>query len=153
MNRVTLLGRTGSDPEVKEFNSNKVAKFSLATSETFKKNDEKVTETTWHNLVFWGKQCDILKEYVHKGDQLLVEGKIQVRQYDDKNGVKHWATEIVCDRFELIGGKPKAEKETPKANDKWQGKQSVKSMSKAEDLPGYIAEQQEASATDDSLPF
>lgn len=154
MNRVTLLGRVGGDPEVKEFNTNKVAKFSLATSETFKKNDEKVTETTWHNLVFWGKQCDILKEYVHKGDQLLVEGKIQVRQYDDKNGVKHWTTEIVCDRFELIGGKPKAEKEAPQAQEKWHGKQPVKSMSKAEDLPGYIAEQHEASSNNmDDLPY
>ena len=153
MNRVTLLGRVGGDPEVKEFNSNKVAKFSLATSETFKKNDEKVTETTWHNLVFWGKQCDILKQYVHKGDQLLVEGKIQVRQYDDKDGVKHWATEIVCDRFELLGGKQKAEtpKEEPKANDKWHGKQPVKSLSNIDELPQHV--QDAESVPDDSLPF
>jgi len=155
MNRVTLLGRVGGDPEVKEFNSNKVAKFSLATSETFKKNDEKVTETTWHNLVFWGKQCDVLKQYVHKGDQLLVEGKIQVRQYDDKDGVKHWATEIVCDRFELLGGKQKAEtpKEEPKANDKWHGKQPVKSMSNIDELPQHVQDAEASSNNMDDLPY
>lgn len=146
-----LLGRVGNDPEVKELTGTKVCKFSLATSETYKKNDEKITETTWHNLVFWGKQCDTLKTYVKKGDQLLIEGKIQKREYTDKEGVKHWADEVVCDRFELIGGKK--EPEQPKSNDKWQGKKEVKSMSKAEDLPGYVAEQQEASALMNDLPF
>ena len=138
MNRVTLCGFTGKDPEVKELKDTKVAKFSLATSESYKKDGEKVTDTTWHNLVFWGKQCDTLKTYVHKGDQLLVEGKIQVRQYTDKEEVTHWTTEIVCDRFELLG-----KKEEPK------GKKEVKSMSNINDLPQHVQEQQEVSELDD----
>lgn len=153
MNKVLLLGRTGSNPEVKELKSSKVAKLSLATSETFKRNDEKVTETTWHSLVFWGKQCDVIKEYVHKGDQLLVEGKIQIRQYDDKNGVKHWATEIVCDRFELIGSSKKSEPKPETNEGKFQksGKVSVNSMSDISELPGNVANYDDI--PDDSIPF
>jgi single-strand DNA-binding protein len=110
MNRVILMGRTGSDPEVKEVGQNTVCKFSLATSESYKKDGQKITDTTWHNLIFWGKQCGILKQYLHKGDQLLVEGKIVIRKYDDKTGVTHWTTEIVCDKFEFIGGKKEENK-------------------------------------------
>jgi len=132
MNRVTLLGFTGKDPEVKELKETKVAKFSLATSESYKKDGEKVTETTWHNLVFWGKQCDILKSYVHKGDQLLVEGKIQTRQYKDKEDVTHWTTEIICDRFELLGKK----EETPVE------KKSI-AMSNINDLPQHVKDSED----------
>ena len=149
MNRVTLLGRVGGDPEVKEFTDNKVCKFSLATSESYKKNGEKVTETTWHNLVFWGKQCDILKQYVHKGDQLLVEGKIVIRKYDDKNGVTHWATEIICDKFEFIAG---GKKEAPENKEgQWQGKKEVKSMSDINELPGNVDDG--SVPEDNEMPF
>lgn len=113
MNKVILKGNCGGDPEVKTFDWGKVAKFSLATSETRKKDGEKITETTWHNLVFFGDVCDTLAKYVHKGDQLLVEGKISVRNYKDKAGVEHWATEITCDRFEFCGSAEK--REAPKS--------------------------------------
>ena len=138
MNRITLLGRVGKDPEVKEVGQNKVCKFSLATSESYKKDGEKVTETEWHNLVFWGKRCDVLKEWVHKGDQLLVQGKVKTRSYEDKEGVNHYITEVICDDFEFISSTKKDEK--PEANDKWHGKKPVPSMSKAEDLPGNVAD-------------
>jgi single-strand DNA-binding protein len=142
MNRVTLIGHVGGVPEIKELTNTKVAKFSLATSESYKKDGEKITETTWHNLIFWGKQCDTIREYVTKGSQLAVEGRIQVRQYKDKAEVTHWATEIVCDKFELLGKK----EETPK------GKQEVKSMSNVDDLPQRVQEQQEVSEMDE-MPF
>ena len=135
MNHVFLMGRVGQDPEVKEVAQTQVCKFSLATSESYKKNGEKVTDTTWHNLVFWGKQCDILKRYVHKGDQLLVEGKIVIRKYDDKNGVTHWATEIICDKFEFIGGKKESESVQDNQGE-WRGKKEVKAMSNVDELPG-----------------
>ena len=121
MNKVMLIGRVGQTPEVKEFKGLTVAKFSLATSESYKKNDEKITETTWHNLVFFGKQCDPIKKYVNKGDQLYVEGKIVTRKYDDKEGVTHWSTEIVCNGFELLNNKSKPEAKEPKEETwKWQ---------------------------------
>jgi single-strand DNA-binding protein len=130
MNHWIGLGRVGQDPEVKEFTNNKVCKFSLATSESYKKNGEKVTDTTWHNLVFWGKQCDILKEYVTKGDQLLVEGKIVIRNYTDKSGVEHWSTEIVCDKFEFVGSKKEG-----KPVERKSGKVETGSMSNIDELP------------------
>jgi single-strand DNA-binding protein len=150
MNRVTLLGRVGQDPEVKEFTDNKVCKFSLATSESYKKNGEKVTDTTWHNIIFWGKQCDILKQYVHKGDQLLVEGKIVIRNYKDKSGVEHWATEIVCSSFELLGSKKKEEAPDNKEGQYQKGKVDFPAQSKVSDLPGTI---DDGSVPDDNLPF
>ncbi len=160
MNKVLLLGRTGSDPEVKEIGQNKVAKFSLATSETYKKDGEKITNTTWHNLVFWGKQCDILQQYVHKGDQILVEGKIVTRTYKDKNQVDHWTTEIVCDRFEFCGS---AKEKEPKPENKETGfvkerelipgtnKVKMDSLSNPDDLPGNVANYDEIPP--DDLPF
>lgn len=136
MNKVILMGRTGSDPEVKAVGQLTVCKLSLATSESYKKDGQKVTDTTWHNLIFWGKQGDILKQYVHKGDQLLVEGKIVVRKYDDKQGVTHWTNEIVCDKFEFIGGKKEAES-GPVAKDEYQGgKKQTGAMSDVNQLPG-----------------
>ena len=133
MNKVILMGRTGSDPEIKEIGTSQVCKFSLATSESYKKDGQKITETTWHNLIFWGKQCDILKQYVHKGDQLLVEGKIVIRKYEDKQQVTHWITEIVCDKFEFIGGKKDESKPDDKQGE-WVGKKEVKSMSDVKEL-------------------
>lgn len=152
MNKWIGLGRVGQEPEVKEIGQTKVCKFSLATSESYKKNDEKITETTWHNLVFWGKQCDVIKMWVNKGDQLLVEGKIQVRKYTDKNGVDHWATEIVCDRFEFVATK---KDDTTKPDNKEgksvKGKVEMKSLSDPADLPGANAE--EDPSYDPSIPF
>lgn len=114
MNKVILIGRVGNDPEVKEVGSSKVCKFSLATSETYTKDGQKVTDTDWHNIVFWGKQCDTIQKYVHKGDLFCVTGKSKTRKYEDKNGVAHWATEIICNEFEFVQGKKDAEKSEDK---------------------------------------
>jgi len=128
MNKVILLGRCGGDPEIKTFNQGKVAKFSLATNEYYKnKSGEKITETTWHNLVFWGKTADLVENYVHKGDSVLVEGKIAIREYE-KAGVKHWSTEIICDKIEFV-----SKQETK--NDKLVEKKST-AMSDINELPG-----------------
>jgi len=149
MNRTTLLGRVGQEPEIKRFDNGVVCKFSLATSESYKnKQGEKVTDTEWHNLVFWGKQCDVLEKWVHKGDQLFVEGKIKTRTYDDKNGVKHYATEIICDKFEFIGGKKESKPDNKEGQYRKGDKVHVDSMSNADDLPIHVQEQQDASSND-----
>ena len=130
MNKVILKGNVGQDPEVKTFENGKVCKFSLATSESYKnKSGEKITNTTWHNLVFWGILCDTIGKYVHKGDQLLVEGKIVIRNYEDKSGITHWATEIVCNSFEFCSSAKEAKE--PKSESK---------AERAEDDPSYIPE-------------
>ncbi|MCO6460844.1 MAG: single-stranded DNA-binding protein [Saprospiraceae bacterium] len=106
-NKVQLIGNIGQDPEIKTFdNGNKVARMSLATSE--KRKDATggyITETTWHNIVVWGKQVDVIEKYVHKGKEILVEGKIANRSYLDKNNDKRYITEIVVQSFKLLGAK------------------------------------------------
>ncbi len=105
-NKVQLIGRLGDKVEVKNLESGKkLGKVSLATHESYKNKDgEKVTETTWHNLVIWGKQVDILEKYTDKGSELAIEGKITNRDYTDKEGVKRYITEIIVSDFLLMGG-------------------------------------------------
>lgn len=107
VNRVILVGRAGKDPETRYTGAGQaVCNFSLATDESFKdRNGEKQKKTEWHNLVIWAKQAEIAQQYVHKGDLLYVEGKIQTRSWDDREGNKRYTTEIVVQNFRMLGGK------------------------------------------------
>lgn len=106
-NKVQLIGNLGQNPEVKELNGGKkVAKFSLATNETYRnKAGEKVTDTQWHNLVAWGKTADIIGKYLKKGSEVAVEGKLLNRSWTDKEGVKRYTTEIQVSDLLMLGGK------------------------------------------------
>jgi len=106
-NKVQLIGNLGQNPEVKELDGGKkVAKFSLATNETYKnKAGEKVTDTQWHNLVAWGKTAEIIAQYLKKGSEVAIEGKILNRNYTDKEGVKRYVTEIQVNELLMLGGK------------------------------------------------
>ena len=106
-NKVQLIGNLGQNPEVKELNGGKkVAKFSLATNETYRnKTGEKVTDTQWHNLVAWGKTAEIIEKYLKKGSEVAVEGKLLNRNYTDKEGVKRYVTEIQVSELLMLGGK------------------------------------------------
>ena len=106
-NRVQLIGNLGGTPEVKDLdNGNKVARFSVATSEYYtNKKGEKVTDTQWHNIVIWGKLADIAEKYLHKGSQVVIDGKITTRNYTDKEGAKKYFTEIVANELLLIDKK------------------------------------------------
>lgn len=103
-NRVTLIGRTGKEIEVHTFeNGNKSATVSLATSDFYiNKAGEKVEDTQWHNLVFYGKLIDIMEKYVSKGKEIAIEGKLHYRQYEDKDGVKRLFTEIKVEELLLL---------------------------------------------------
>ena len=91
VNKVILLGRVGKEPEIRQVGDNKVANFSIATSEKFKdKAGNKVENTEWHNVVFWGKQAELIEQYVHKGDELYIEGSIKTETYE-KDGEKRYA--------------------------------------------------------------
>src|ERR1039458_4072742 len=108
LNRATLVGNVGKDPEVKYLpNGTAVAKFSMATSERYKdKAGEWVDRTDWHNIVAWAKLAEIAEKYVKKGNQLFVEGQIQTRSWDDKtSGQKKYMTEINAKDLILLGGK------------------------------------------------
>ncbi|WP_040679644.1 single-stranded DNA-binding protein [Niabella aurantiaca] len=105
-NKVQLIGHLGNDPEVKAIASGKkMARFSIATNERYQNTKgEKVTETQWHNLVAWGKLADIAARYLEKGREVMVEGKLVNRQYDDKNGQKKYTTEIQVQELLLLSG-------------------------------------------------
>lgn len=105
MNKIILIGRLGNDPELRSVGNSQVCKFTIATSETYIKDGERITDTEWHSCIFWGKQAEIIHKYVHKGDLFSVTGKVKTRKYDDKSGVTHWATEIICNEFEFLQGK------------------------------------------------
>jgi single-strand DNA-binding protein len=110
VNKVVLVGRIGRAPEVQFTPSGTaVAKFSVATSETWKdKQGAKQEKTEWHNIVAWNKLAEICGEYVTKGMLVYIEGKLTTRSWEDKGGGKRYATEIVADTIKMLGGgKPK----------------------------------------------
>ncbi|MFI5161637.1 MAG: single-stranded DNA-binding protein [Sphingobacteriales bacterium] len=106
-NSVRLVGNLGMDPEVKSFDNNrKLAKFSLATNETYKNDKgERVTDTQWHSLVIWGAQAAIAEDILKKGDEVAIEGKLSSRSYTDKDGNKRYMTEVVVNEFVKLGQK------------------------------------------------
>tara|TARA_B100000767_G_C19581057_1_gene457323 strand:- start:385 stop:720 length:336 start_codon:yes stop_codon:yes gene_type:complete len=106
-NKVQLIGNLGNDPEIITMDSGKkLAKFSIATNDIYKNaQGEKVTDTQWHNVVAWGKTADIIEEYVTKGKEVAVEGKLTSRSYDDKEGNKRYITEVVCYELLMLGNK------------------------------------------------
>lgn len=103
MNKVILIGRCGKDPEIKFTpGGTQVASFSIATSEKYKnKSGELVEKTDWHNITVWGQRSVL--DYIKKGTELVVEGKIQTDSYE-KDGVKKYITKIVSEKITLIGG-------------------------------------------------
>ena len=105
LNKVMLIGNLGKDPELKATpGGQSVARFSVATTENWKNQaGEKQSKTEWHNIVVWGKQAEIAEKYLRKGKQVMVEGRIQYREYTDQAGVKKFFTEIRCDNFVMLG--------------------------------------------------
>jgi single-strand DNA-binding protein len=106
LNKVLLIGNLGNDPELKATPGGQhVALFSVATTETWRtQQGEKQSRTEWHNIVLWGKQAELAGRYLRKGKQVLIEGRIQYRDYTDRAGVKKTACEIRCDSFVMLGG-------------------------------------------------
>ncbi|MEM6378555.1 MAG: single-stranded DNA-binding protein [Bacteroidota bacterium] len=104
-NRVQLLGNLGADPEMVILeNGSKLAKFSIATNETYKNQEgEKVTDTQWHNVVAWGKLAEISENFLVKGKEVMIEGKLVNRTYETKEGTKRYITEVKCTDLLMLG--------------------------------------------------
>ena len=107
VNKVILVGRLGKDPELKYTQGGTpVVKFSLATDETWKdQSGEKQQRTEWHNVVAWRKLAEICGQYLNKGKLVYIEGKLQTRSWDDKEGHKRYTTEVVADQMVMLSGK------------------------------------------------
>ena len=106
VNKVTLIGRVGKDPEFRTTaGGTAMAKFSLATSEKRKKDGQVVETTEWHRCVAWERNAEVLRDYVHKGDLLYVEARIHYDSYENKEGVKVYTTDIVVSNFQMLSGK------------------------------------------------
>ena len=105
-NKVQLIGNVGQEPSTTNLdNGKKVARLSLATNEHYKNNKgEKVQATDWHTVVAWGKTAEIIENYVSKGKEIAVEGKLTSRFYEDKEGVKRYVTEVLASEILLMGG-------------------------------------------------
>jgi single-strand DNA-binding protein len=116
LNKVQLIGHLGRDPEVRSTNTGlAVANATLATNDTRGKEEH----VEWHRLVFFGKGAELARDYAHKGDRLYVEGRLQTREWEGKDGQKRQATEIVVDQILFLGGgrakdsQPEVKQEAP----------------------------------------
>ena len=149
VNKVILVGNVGKDPEVRHLDTGvAVANFPLATSESYTaKNGEKVTTTEWHNIVLWRGLAEVAEKYVTKGRQLYIEGRIRTRNYDDKDGVKRYITEIYGDTMQMLGSKS-----DDKSGSSQQNQYQASSSSNA---PSSVANEPEIEETggDEDLPF
>ena len=107
VNKVILVGNLGKDPEVRHMpNGDAVANFSIATTDTWKdKNGMRQERTEWHNISMYRRLAEIAGEYLKKGSSVYVEGRLQTRKWQDKNGQDRYTTEIICDQMQMLGGK------------------------------------------------
>ena len=146
VNKVILLGNLGKDPELSYLPSGQsVAKFSLATSRKYKdKTGELKEETEWHNIVAWGKLGEISAQYLKKGRQAYIEGRISSRKWEDREGKQRTTVEIVADEVVLLGGRGEEAAEPPARST------GAARPAKPSDDFGEPASQE---ITDDDIPF
>ena len=104
VNKVILVGHLGKDPEVRYLENNvSVCSFPFATSETYTKDGVRVKHTEWHNIVMWRNLAEMAVKYLQKGKLAYIEGRLRTRNYEDKEGVRRYVTEIVGESFKLLG--------------------------------------------------
>ena len=141
VNKVILVGNLGSDPEVRATpGGQRVANFRLATSRSWTGQDgQRQEKTEWHSIVAWGKLAEICERYLTKGKQVYVEGRLETRSWQDKEGQTRYKTEIVCDQMQMLGRAGDRNGETP--NDMPRGGAPEETMAPA------------GGNADDDLPF
>ena len=115
VNKVILIGRLGADPEIRYTpNGSAVATFRIATSENWTNKDgEREERTEWHRIVAFGRLGEICGEYLSKGKQVYIEGRLQTRSWEDRDGIKRWVTEIVATNMQMLGSPPQPGEEPP----------------------------------------
>lgn len=118
MNKAILIGRLGNDPEVKQTSNSTVCNFSLATKSSWvDKEGRKQEKAEWHRIVMWGKQAEICGKYLKQGSQVYIEGELQTRSWEDKQGNKRYTTEINAKVFEMLGKKDESSNKPARHDD------------------------------------
>ena len=149
VNKVILVGTCGQDPEVRYLpNGNAVTNLSLATSEqwTDKQTGQKVEKTEWHRVSMFGKVAEIAGEYLRKGSQVYIEGKLQTREWE-KDGIKRYTTEIVVDMqgtMQLLGGRPQGDQQNQGGGNNYQQQQSAPRQQAQRPAPQQQQQQQQS---------
>ena len=141
VNKVIVVGNVGKDPEVRYMPSgDAVANLSVATTDRYKdkQTGDMKENTEWHRIAFFGKLAEIVGQYIKKGSQIYVEGRLRTRKWTDASGVEKYSTEIVAESMQMLGGKPSG------------GADSGESYSKAQQAP---APEGGLAAMDDDIPF
>ena len=157
VNKVILIGNVGQEPEVRYTgdvnNGAKVATLRLATTERYRDRNGNLQEhTEWHSVVVWRNTADVVEKYVHKGSQVYVEGRIRTRSWDDQNGNKRYATEIVADTLQLLGRKPEGQNAGQQGGYQQPQQQGYGAQQPAYNRPAHPAAPQ-VNGPDDDLPF
>lgn len=117
INKSIIIGNAGKDPEIRYLSDGSaVVNITVATSEKWKDKatGEQKEATEWHRIVLYGKVAEIAGEYIKKGSSAYYEGKLKTRKWTDQSGIERYTTEIVCDKLQLLGGKPQAESQPEK---------------------------------------
>lgn len=148
INKAILVGNLAAEPEYRVLNNgeNCVSTVSLATNESFKDQQGNVQERTeWHRLVFWGKLAEIAHQYLHKGSQIYVEGKIRTRSYDDQSGERRYVTEIQVLDLQMLGSKPQGQGQSsapaPQQSQSWNGQQNQRQQWQPQQRGNYQPQQ------------
>ena len=108
-NFVMLVGNMGADPKVNKTRGGKVARFSIATNEQYSENGQVKNNTQWHNIVAWNRLAEKVERYFHKGDEILVEGKLTSHSYEDQNKIKRYVTEVVANEAHCLNKQEKSD--------------------------------------------
>ncbi|EER47557.1 single-stranded DNA binding protein [Actinobacillus minor NM305] len=153
INKVIIVGRLGNDPEMRTMpNGDPVAKISLATSESWtdKNTGEKKEQTEWHTVIAFRKLAEIMGQYLKKGSQVYIEGKLRTRKWQAQDGTDRYTTEIIADKLEMLGSS-----QGGNSNNNWaqepQGK--PKQQAKQKEWDGYADDERQTDNFDDEIPF
>jgi len=153
VNKVMLLGNLGRDPEVRTFpNGDSVCNFSIATSTSWKDKDsgEKKEKTEWHNIVMYRKLAEIAGEYLKKGSSVFVEGSLQTRKWQTKEGQDRYTTEIVADTMQMLGGKDNRNNSSNEPDDNYNQEPDRTSQTKES---SSVSSEPSLELPDDDIPF
>jgi single-strand DNA-binding protein len=137
VNKAILIGNLGADPELRYTASGTaVAGFNMATTERYKdKNGELQERTEWHSIVCWGRLGELANEYLKKGRSVYIEGRIQTRNYEDKDGIKRYRTEIVAQQMQFLGGRGQGDQQSTSTETASSGPSEPELPSDDDDLP------------------